>query len=198
MKLALVAYASLLVAGAASGCAREPPRSVGHVASPPQVATAGDLSSTVDAAPPAVGMASNSPDTTERDAGVHDIVWNWKGAYVFTEVPFGAQCPACVRYRVAVEKCPGPCKVHVDADGPQTKARMEGVGRATSNLHELEVHFTGYRADDLSNTGFTADAVLLTLEAAPGDHMILHFGALQASDKRPVLIVGHTPLPRAR
>ena len=120
----------------------------------------------------------------------------WTGKYVFDELPAG--CPQCLRYRIVIDACPGPCTVHVDVDGPQTKRRLEGVGRATGNREELAVRFTGTRNDDAPGSDFSPGTVLLTLEALPGNLLLLRFGALVSSNGSASLIVARGPMAVVR
>ena len=110
-----------------------------------------------------------------EDASVGEILWNWAGAYAFD------------RWRIVIEDCPGACSVTIDAG----KLRLAGVGRATSNRYQLEVRFTGDAG------GFTQNDVLFTLEAAPGDHILMELRALRSSDGRTTLVTKHPPLRRA-
>jgi hypothetical protein len=196
MKLAVFIGASLLLSRSAMGCAPDHARVSDQISAPP-TAPSGSASSQVGVSPALTEPAASVPGTTAPDAGAFEILWNWKGTYQFTELPHIPRA-RCFRYRIVVDKCPGPCTVHVDADSPQTKVRLEGVGRATSNSYQLEVRFTGYRPDDPSKTGIPADSVLLTLEALPGHGMALYFGELPSSDKSDTLFTSHVSLPRAQ
>lgn len=118
----------------------------------------------------------SSADAATEDASVGEIIWSWTGAYAFD------------RFRIVVEDCPGACSVTVDADG----TKLAGVGRATSNRYQLEVRFTGDAG------GFAQNDVLFTLEAAPGDQMVLQLGALESSDGRSTLVAKHPPLTAPR
>ncbi len=161
--------------GARGGCAREAGR-------PRQTLKS------AEAAPAGVdvhGIETPAPTAPVIDASAPAILrTKWRGTYAFTECgdPGSPGTEACVRYRVVVDKCPGPCIVHIEVDGPTSKRRLEGVGRATANPAELAAYFTGYGADDAIKTGLVTGSVLLTLEFEPGDHMTLRFGTLRGSN----------------
>jgi hypothetical protein len=161
-------------------CARE------HVERPNTPTADASLAVADAEAPPLAQDAAVSAEETEPR-----IVWDWRGTYTFVESCEGG----CPRYRIVIGECPGPCRVHIDVDGPKTKLRLEGVGRGTVN-EQLEVRFTADRPDAPSR-GFVAGAVLFTLEAAPGDHMVLRFGQLEATNKASTIIARHPPLRRA-
>ena len=191
----LLALVALL---AASGCGSEPRIGVGRGGSLEQ-----GVHDAYDAAPPSdapvdgvVAPEASTPpasaDAGEPDAGSYPIALRWTGKYVFDELPVG--CPQCLRYRVIVDACPGPCTVRVDVDGRQTKRRLEGIGRTTHSREELAVRFTGYRDDDALRSGLPLDSVLLTLEALPGSLLLLRFGALGSSNGSASLIVRRGPM----
>jgi hypothetical protein len=185
------------------GCAQEPdwPRAQAFLPSSSSPAPASSASAPQSdagspvAPPPLAETSARKPDAAVSDAGLNVIRWTWTGTYEFTELcqlP-AADAPRCPRYRIVIEKCPGPCKVNIDSDGPGTKVRLEGVAHGTANIYALEVRFSGYRQDDPSKSGFTAGAVLLTLERHPGDHVSLTFGQLQSPDKIESILVRVVP-----
>lgn len=184
------------------GCAQERVRSAGAAEVDASLAVS-DADAPVPTPTPTPSTSASASASASFDAGSagaeHAIVWDWKGRYDFVE-PCAPAAPAapCPRYRIVVDECPGPCKVHVDVDGAGAMRRLEGVGRGTSDRYQLEVRFTGYRPGDASKRGFVEGAVLLTLEPAPGDHMVLVFGKLDSANGGRSLIVRHPALRRAR
>ena len=139
-------------------------------------------------------------------AAPHPILWRWTGSYDFDEcdavrLAIGQSSSdihkRCWRYRIVIRDCPGGCAAQIDVEGPDTRRRLAATGMGTSERYELALHARGARDGDPSAAPIADDAILVSLEALPGNHLLLRFGALSSPLGTTQLVILRRPLARA-